>query len=404
MAECGKDGNKENRELQEIIIAEIKRVHGTHKAAEADSITSTLAKKHGLSNSEVAINLQFLIASGKILKRAREGDADSLVFPKDNEKKSEKVSVKKKLNAQKGNSILTENFEVQETNVTVAIGDLVRSLNMTNELLQKERYFSKDLLIENNNLKIAIKEKEFENRELNTRIRLFSQDPLRTFTKPSSPKGIFRCSEKRQPIPTAPIVDLEKSEDNETAAQRSKNTRNLKHREGPPSKRRGKPATYILGDSMVKDIKGFKIAKATGNEEQIYVKSFSGANVNDMKSHVVPTLNRAPQKIILHCGTNDLSSKQTPAEIASNIVALATEMKDEENEILVSGLVSRNDELNGKAIEVNKFLSRKCSFQNITFIDNSNIDERCHLNGSGLHLNYGGTCLLANNFLNTIGF
>ena len=146
------------------------------------------------------------------------------------------------------------------------------------------------------------------------------------------------------------------------------------------------------------------MAKATGNEEQIYVKSFSGANVNDMKSHVVPTLNRAPQKIILHCGTNDLSSKQTPAEIASNIVALATEMKDEENEILVSGLVSRNDELNGKAIEVNKFLSRKCSFQNITFIDNSNIDERCHLNGSGLHLNYGGTCLLANNFLNTIGF
>ena len=489
MAECGKDGNKENRELQEIIIAEIKRVHGTHKAAEADSLTSTLAKKHGLSNSEVAITLQFLIASGKILKRAREGDADSLVFPKDNEKKSEKVSVKKKLNAQKGNSILTENFEVQETNVTVAIGDLVRSLNMTNELLQKERDFSKDLLIENNNLKIAIKEKEFENRELNTRIRLFSQDPLRTFTKPSSPKGIFHCSEKRQPIPTAPIVDLEKSEVNEilsntewpflsssnnkrkkaennittewstipmrkkardenqnnvwqtqtqsawpkelnrfevlehedlpafcgaateneastysAAAQRSKNTRNLKHREGPPSKRRGKPATYILGDSMVKDIKGFKMAKATGNEEQIYVKSFSGANVNDMKSHVVPTLNRAPQKIILHCGTNDLSSKQTPAEIASNIVALATEMKDEENEILVSGLVSRNDELNGKAIEVNKFLSRKCSFQNITFIDNSNIDERCHLNGSGLHLNYGGTCLLANNFLNTIGF
>ena len=67
-------------------------------------------------------------------------------------------------------------------------------------------------------------------------------------------------------------------------------------------------------------------------------------------------------------------------------------------------LVRRNDEFNGKAIEVNKFLSRKCSSQNIAFIDNSNIDERCHLNGSGLHLNYGGTCLLANNFLNTIGF
>ena len=96
MAECGKDVNKENKELQDIIIAEIKRIHGTHKAAEADSLTSTLAKNHGLSNSEVAITLQSLIASGKILKRAREGDADSLVFPKENEKKLEKVSMKKK--------------------------------------------------------------------------------------------------------------------------------------------------------------------------------------------------------------------------------------------------------------------------------------------------------------------
>ena len=90
-----------------------------------------MAKKHSLSNSEVAITLQYLIASGKLLKRAREGDADSLVFPKDNEKKA----VKKKSAGQKGNEI--ENLEVQETNLTVAIGDLVRSLNVTNELLQK---------------------------------------------------------------------------------------------------------------------------------------------------------------------------------------------------------------------------------------------------------------------------
>ena len=404
---------------------------------------------------------------------------------KENEKKPEKVSMKKKSNAHKGDTILTDHFEVQETNVTVAIGDLVRSLNLTNELLQKERDFNKDLLIENNNLKIVIKEKQFENRELSTRIKSSSQDPFRKFSKPSSPKGIFHSSEKRQPIPTAPYADVEKSEDNEilsntewpflsssnnkgrkaddnittewstipmrkktrdenqnsvwqtqtqtawpkelnrfevlehedlpafcgaateneastypTAVQRSTKTINLKHRERPPSKRRGKPTTYILGDSIVKDIKSFKMAQATGNEEQVYVKTFSGANVNDMKSHVVPILNRAPQKIILHCGTNDLSSKQTPAEIAGNIVPLATEMKDEDNEIFVSGLVRRNDEFNGKAIEVNKFLSRKCSSQNITFTDNSNIDERCHLNGSVLHLNYGGTCLSANNFLN----
>ena len=216
MAECRKDGNKENQELQEIIIAEIKRIHGTHKAAEADSITSTLAKKHGLSYSEVAITLQFLVASRKILKRAREGDTDSLVFPKEKKKKPEKVSTKKKLTAQKGNSIpvINENFEVQEstrkeskvqeTNLTVVIGDLVRSLNLTNELLQKERDFSKRLLLENNSLKVAMNEKEFEN-------SLGNSDPLQKLTKPSS---LMRIAEKRRTIPKAPFVDLEKSEDN----------------------------------------------------------------------------------------------------------------------------------------------------------------------------------------------
>ena len=67
---------------------------------------------------------------------------------------------------------------MQETNVTAAIRDLVRSLHLTNELLQKERDCSKDLLIDNNNSKIAIKEKEFENRELSTRVKFFPQDPL----------------------------------------------------------------------------------------------------------------------------------------------------------------------------------------------------------------------------------
>ena len=85
MAERRKDDNQENKELQKIIIAEIKRIHGTRKAAEAETITNTLAKEHGLSNSEVAITLQYLIASVKLLKRAREGDADFLAFPKDNE-------------------------------------------------------------------------------------------------------------------------------------------------------------------------------------------------------------------------------------------------------------------------------------------------------------------------------
>ena len=210
---------------------------------------------------------------------------------------------------------------------------------------------------------------------------------------------------ENEDLQTSCLAETEQETSTYSAAvQRSKNSAILKNREDQPRKRRGKPTTYILGDSMVKDVKGFKVAKATGNEENVYVKSYSGANVDDMKSHVVPALKRASQKTILHCGTKDLASKPNPTEIANNIVELAAHMKDEENEIFVSGLVHRNDELNDKAVEINKFLSKKCRIQNIPFIDNSNIDERCNLNGIGMHLNYGGTCMLANNFLNCIGF
>ena len=112
-----------------------------------------LAKKYGLSNSAVAITLLLLIASGKTLNGAREGNADSLVFLK-KRKNARKGFDEKKSNAPKRNAIFTDHFAVQETNVTVTIGELFRNLTLT-----KERDFSKDVLIENFNLKVVIKEK-----------------------------------------------------------------------------------------------------------------------------------------------------------------------------------------------------------------------------------------------------
>ena len=90
---------------------------------------------------------------------------------------------------------------------------------MTNELLQKERELIKDLLLENNTLKIAIKEEDFENRELSTRINVSSQDPLQNFINFTlCPTGAPHVNEKRQPTPTAPTAlptDMEISECNE---------------------------------------------------------------------------------------------------------------------------------------------------------------------------------------------
>ena len=83
---------------------------------------------------------------------------------------------------------------------------------------------------------------------------------------------------------------------------------------------------------------------------------------------------------------------------------LAKQMENRETEVVVSGIVQRADKLNGKALEVNKALERECDRMKLKYIDNCNIDPKLHLNRSGLHLNYEGTLILANNFIREMGY
>ena len=141
---------------------------------------------------------------------------------------------------------------------------------------------------------------------------------------------------------------------------------------------------------------------ALNNTTNVYVKSFPGANTEDMYSYTKPTSKRNPNLIILHCGTNDLRNEISSERIADNIVTLARSLKTEATDIIVSGITPRNDNLDMKGREVNKLLCRKLSGQNLGYIDNTNIDVNQHLNKSGLHLNYLGVKTLADNYLDII--
>ena len=161
-------------------------------------------------------------------------------------------------------------------------------------------------------------------------------------------------------------------------------------------------STVILGDSIINVIEQHKFKDGLGNNEHVYVKSFSGADVEAMRSHVIPSKRFENDLVILHCGTNDLRGNKTAEIIATDIMNLAKEMKSEENEVMVSGIIPRNDNLNEKGIDVNKFLVTFCKTFNFIFIDNSNINKVTHLNKSGLHLNMKGQYLLGRNLLNSI--
>ena len=140
------------------------------------------------------------------------------------------------------------------------------------------------------------------------------------------------------------------------------------------------PVTVILRDSIVNDVKGWKLSD---EKKKIVVKHFSGAKTKDMESYIIPTLEQNSETIIIRSRTK---------EIALDIINIKTSCKTQTNKIILSSIVPRYDNLNEKAALKNKCLKKEC-------IDYRNISPKHNCNRSGLHLNYSGTKKLIENIL-----
>ena len=161
----------------------------------------------------------------------------------------------------------------------------------------------------------------------------------------------------------------------------------------------------ILGDSIIKDMKSFKMKQGLTSKEKVFIKSFPGATNECMVDYIKPTLKHNPDVIIVHSGTNDLrSTEKSAGDIANEIIKLAKSIKSDNNEIIVSGLVGRNDPLNDKGNDVNNLLKVMCTENTLLYCDNTNVSRKHHLNTSGLHLNAKGTTTLANNYLRCLNY
>ena len=114
---------------------------------------------------------------------------------------------------------------------------------------------------------------------------------------------------------------------------------------------KSKNVSVIIGDSIIKDIKGWELSNES---EKFVVKFFGGAITKNMESY----FQLAIEHVILHCGTNDLKTSTDPEQIAENIINLAKSVKRDKNNVLISELTPRNDQLNKKAKEVNAVFSQ----------------------------------------------
>ena len=170
-----------------------------------------------------------------------------------------------------------------------------------------------------------------------------------------------------------------------------------------------KRSAVIIGDSMIKNINGWELKEKIGNNGIVHVKKFSGATIRDMHSYTIPTTEKKPNLIVLHVGTNDLPSRRgeeekSEVQIAQEIIELANEIKENNIEVIISGLVARGDNYEEKRRKVNFVLADFCSEIDYAFIEHDNIDPRKHLNRSRLHLNKVGDSLLEGNLLRALRF
>ena len=156
----------------------------------------------------------------------------------------------------------------------------------------------------------------------------------------------------------------------------------------------------IIGDSMLNGIH----ERGMNKDENIKVKirKYSGASSIDILDHIKPSLRKAPEQIIIHAGTNDISNNTNYLKNIKKIVKLVKE-NCKDTKLSFSSVICRTDvkDIADTINTTNSHLQNYCKQQNVEFIDNGNIKES-DLNPKGLHLHERGSSKLAKNLLDFI--
>ena len=153
----------------------------------------------------------------------------------------------------------------------------------------------------------------------------------------------------------------------------------------------------IIGDSM---LHGISDRGLMNRQRKVYVKVNPGANTQDIVDHLKPVVRRRPDTIIIHTGTNDITSGTDTQQFLDQAVNLV-ETESPQTEVVISLPILRKDregQYTKKVRELKAKMKKYCTQKNIKTIENENITEE-GLGMKGLHLNKRGVAKLAHNFL-----
>ena len=145
--------------------------------------------------------------------------------------------------------------------------------------------------------------------------------------------------------------------------------------EGP---QKGSTTTYL---NPVKIRRGLKT--------RVTVRTFPGANIEDLYYYLKPALKSKPEHLILPVGTNDLKDK-SPKTICKSIADLGDQITKHyaNTKLTISEIIARSDqpEMDNKVGQTNTLLAKVCSDNAWDLIKHHNIKKK-HLNQYGVHLN-----------------
>ena len=193
------------------------------------------------------------------------------------------------------------------------------------------------------------KKKKRKNKGINNKSTNTSENQSQAISQPSC------ATENNAATADAEIVTEDShSQENKEALPTDSNHESKPSTEKVERCQQVRRTTVVMGDSLVKNVEGWKMTKRCERNEKIHVKDFSGATFNDMKHYCKPTVESKPDAVILHVGTNDLRNKnQSEVMLAQEIVSLAASIQKEKIDVTISGLVGRNDEHEDKRRRVN---------------------------------------------------
>ena len=154
----------------------------------------------------------------------------------------------------------------------------------------------------------------------------------------------------------------------------------------------------ILGDSIVKRIQGRKLGRKI--KQNVIVKSFPGAKLDCMSHYAISTVKSNPDRIIIHCGTNNLKIDESPEAIAEKTIELAKSVKSTTNEVVISSIIPCRDKLTDKGSKVNGIVEHFCKEdETIKFMRQESLDSKKHIGKDGILLNNFGITQIVKNFI-----